>query len=106
MHLSEFKAWFEGFTEEMKSPPNKEQWSKIKKRVSEISNDYTPAQVFIDRYWYPYRPYWSSGTIYCGNMSATSSNISQLGNAGSTLAVYNIGISDWTEAGRAEYRAG
>ena len=34
----EFKAWFEGFSENMKGPPTKDQWAKIQKKVKEISN--------------------------------------------------------------------
>lgn len=37
MHLSEFQAWFKGFTEDMKVPPNWDQWAKIKKCVKEIT---------------------------------------------------------------------
>ena len=58
MHLSEFKAWFEGFTEEMKGTPTAAQWKKICQRVAEITNDYTPAPIIIDRYIKPYRPYY------------------------------------------------
>lgn len=57
MHLSEFKAWFEGFTEEMKGPPTEKQWRRIRKAVEEISADYTPAPIFVDRYVRPWRRY-------------------------------------------------
>lgn len=36
MTLSEFKAWFDGYTEDMKDAPSKKQWERIKARVSEI----------------------------------------------------------------------
>jgi hypothetical protein len=102
MHLSEFKAWFLGYTEEMASQPNKAQWAKIKKRVNEISNDYTPAPVFIQRYWEPYRPYWGNNIVYCGSMSATSTGAPV---TTSNTAIYNLTTNDWTEAGRAEFKA-
>lgn len=54
MNLSEFRAWFEGFTENLDGTPNDKQWKRIKKRVSEITPDPTPWPVFVDRY----RPYW------------------------------------------------
>lgn len=82
MHLSEFQAWFEGFTEEMKGPPNKEQWAKIKKRVKEITADYTPAPIFIRDYIRPWRRYWDTASL-----SAQAQ------------------LTDWSHAGRAEYRS-
>lgn len=96
MHLSEFKAWFEGFTEEMKGPPSKEQWAKIKKHVKEISADYTPAPVFIRDYVYPWRRYWDGPTWYShgsGNISLSASNDAQ------------VQLADWSAAGKAEYAA-
>ena len=61
MNLSEFRAWFEGFTEEMDGPPSTKQWKRIKKRVSEIIDAPTTYPVFIDRYVRPYPWYWQGG---------------------------------------------
>jgi hypothetical protein len=36
MTIAEFKAWFEGYTEEMVGPPSPEQWKRIMARVSEL----------------------------------------------------------------------
>lgn len=49
MQVCEFKAWFEGFTEDMTKLPTVKQWSRIKARIEGI-----------DRvgYWAPYQPYW------------------------------------------------
>ena len=58
MHISEFRAWFEGFTEDMTKPPNAKQWGRIKKRVKEITAESTPWPIFIDRYVRPYRDFW------------------------------------------------
>ena len=104
MHLSEFKAWFTGYTEEMKGTPTKDQWAKIKKRVSEISNDYTPMPVFVDRYWQPLRPFWSYNTVYC---NSTTPTVTSNGGTGETSPVYSYNLSqgDWTELGRAEFKA-
>lgn len=38
MTLSEFKAWFSGFTESMDSTPNEKQWGRIKERVEVTPN--------------------------------------------------------------------
>ncbi len=73
MHVCEFKAWFEGFTEAIKGThgtPTQKQWARIKERVAEIDGAYTPPQVFIERYWWPYRPYYS-GPIYTTTSSPT-----------------------------------
>lgn len=37
MTLSEFKAWFEGFTEGMDATPTEKQWERIKARIGEIN---------------------------------------------------------------------
>lgn len=50
MTLSEFKAWFEAFTESMDGPPSHKQWERIQARVKEISGSPITERVFIDRY--------------------------------------------------------
>ncbi len=58
MTPSEFKAWFEGFTEAFdKQIPTKVQWARIKERVGEIDGKPITERVFIDR-WYPYYHQW------------------------------------------------
>ena len=37
MTLSEFKAWFEGFTEDMEGPPNEKQWKRICERLATVT---------------------------------------------------------------------
>lgn len=37
---SEFKAWFDGFSQGINGVPTKEQWELIKKKVEEISFNY------------------------------------------------------------------
>jgi hypothetical protein len=65
MTLSEFKAWFEGFTEDMDGAPNEKQWKRIKARVKDISGVALTERVFVDRYlprpWHGY-PYVSYAT--------------------------------------------
>ena len=54
MTLQEFKAWFDGFTENMgEAPPTKLQWARIKARVKEIDGAAITYPVVIDRNW-PY----------------------------------------------------
>jgi hypothetical protein len=86
MDLSEFQAWFEGYTEEMKGVPTKEQWSKIKKRVKEITPEPTPMPVFVNRYVRPWREWWEHPYIARLESSIKST---------ATLA-------DWRRAGSAE----
>ncbi|WP_407529416.1 hypothetical protein [Methylobacterium oryzisoli] len=51
MTPSEFKAWFEGFTESMDGPPSLKQWERIQARVKQITGQPTTQTVFVDRYW-------------------------------------------------------
>ena len=57
MTLAEFKAWFEGFTEDMEGSPSPKQWKRIKDRVKQIDGvAITKEVIYRDRYW---RDYWS-----------------------------------------------
>lgn len=51
MTLQEFKAWFEGFTEELRGVPSVKQWNRINNRIKEISITETTQTVFVDKYW-------------------------------------------------------
>jgi hypothetical protein len=65
MSPQEFKAWFEGFSENMDSAPTQKQWKKIQEKIKLIDN--APVQIVKE-----YRPYWyptwfttvAPGTIY------------------------------------------
>lgn len=61
MTLSEFKAWFEGFTEGMDGPPSLKQWERIQARVKEISGQPVTQTVFVDRYFPAVRPLYAVG---------------------------------------------
>ena len=69
MTLSEFKAWFEGFTENMPGgsggAPTTEQFAKIKAKVAEIDGAPVTERIYIDRYWptiyRQWEPYWGAG---------------------------------------------
>lgn len=60
MTLSEFKAWFEGFTEsiEGKSAPTQKQWARIKEKVALIDGAPITQHIYVDRWVQPYRHYW------------------------------------------------
>jgi len=66
MTLNEFKAWFEGFIENLNGLPNREEWERICLKIKNVDGDPTTETVFIDRYWaHPGRPWdyptrWSS----------------------------------------------
>jgi len=52
MTLAEFKAWFEGFTEDMEAAPTPKQWKRIKARVGQIDGvSVTREVIYRDRYW-------------------------------------------------------
>ncbi len=66
MNLSEFKAWFEGFTENMDGPPGEKAWKRILAKIGEITDaPPTTYPVYIDRW---VRPYWDRywGPYYGG----------------------------------------
>ena len=65
MNLSEFKAWFEGFTEGLEGPPDTKQWARIQEKIGKIK-DAPPTErtVFVDHWARPWRrwyevPHWT-----------------------------------------------
>lgn len=62
MTLSEFKAWFEGFTEGIEGAPTAKQFVKIKAKVADIDGAPVTYPIFVDRYWH--RPEWVSPYLY------------------------------------------
>jgi hypothetical protein len=98
MTLQEFKAWFEGFTENMSGAPNKDQWKRIRARVGEIDGVAITEKVFIERYW-PYYPY-TSPWLFTTCSSASSPPTPKFNLTGanptytSNLAMYTLGVAD------------
>ena len=94
MTLSEFKAWFEGYTEDMNKSPTEKQWKKIKKRVAEINGVVITREVFLGRYspWYGY-PAILTGSS--GGISSTET-IADCQTYSSTDAMYALGKSEAT----------
>ena len=78
MTLSEFRAWFDGFTENIGDKlPSKKQWARIQERVGEINDVPTTYPVFIDRYYQPWAPHFSHTTVIPATnttLTATSPN--------------------------------
>lgn len=55
MTPSEFKSWFDGFTEAFENRiPTKAQWARVKERVAEIDGKPVTERVYIDRYYQRY----------------------------------------------------
>ncbi len=110
MNLSEFKAWFEGFTEDMDKPPTAKQWKRVKARVEEITSSSSPSPwpVFVERYVRPnphYDPsYWlpkwttticvSGGSSTSTNGGQVSSNTFQMDAATPMAAFGDLGRND------------
>ena len=98
MTLSEFKAWFEGYTEGLESAPTKAQFERIKEKVKEISGTPITYPVYIDRYVQP--RYWSAsgaGSVGSGaaNMGSLQSwNSLAPGNFDSHAAMYALGKAE------------
>lgn len=88
MTNSEFKAWFDGFTEAIDKTPTIKQWARIKARVKEINGSPVTYPVYVDRYWPTVRPYWGlpyGGYAVSGN-AASAGNMQANNNAQSLLA--------------------
>lgn len=111
MTLSEFKAWFEGFTEsiEGKAAPTQKQWAKIKEKVGQINGAPVTQTVYIDRYVKPYwdywRPYWtalsSSGGATAADRALYASNASYAGKGESVTQTFDS-LTAMRDLGRME----
>jgi len=60
MTLSEFKAWFEGFSEGIDTAPTEAQFAKIKAKVALIDGAPITYPVFIDWYRHYYDGIWTA----------------------------------------------
>lgn len=83
MNLSEFKAWFSGFSENLDDVPTAKQWKRIKEKISHIK-DAPPVteHVFHHDYYTPWRRYWYGGPIYQPLYGAcTGQNVANSGGA-------------------------
>ena len=102
MTLSEFKAWFSGYTEDMGGPPNAKQWKRVKKVVQDIDGTAITEYVYLDRYWTtPWREKWGYG--HTGDPlpnwpTVTVTNTKLTGDGGTASA-----LDAMYTAGKAEY---
>lgn len=97
MTPSEFKAWFEGFTEALDGTPSDEQWKRIKTRVAEIDGRPITEHVYVHRYlpayYYgtPYYPFWNgaSGNAILCNAGVTVDGSTHLLTNGNNAASFD-----------------
>lgn len=100
MTPSEFKSWFDGFTEALTGVPTKAQWARIKERVAEIDGRPVSERVYIDRYWpryLDYRPWWVATS--CGGSGNIASSAPMLSSSGQNSF---DGLTAMNALGRAE----
>lgn len=110
MTPSEFKAWFDGFTEAFEGRiPIKAQWSRVKERVAEIDGKPVTERIYLDRYWptiYPPYQTYPRYVTYGGTSSGVTTltgNASQQYAAGAHGSVSTFNSSQaMTDLGRAE----
>ena len=72
MTLSEFQAWFEGFSEGIDKVPTEKQWAKIKEKMGDIDDKPISYPVYVDRYVRPYRPWYDRYGIQFPTWTSTS----------------------------------
>lgn len=98
MTASEFKAWFDGFTEALTGCPTNAQWTRIKARVAEIDGNPVTERVYVDRYGQYRYPYWGNTCYAFGTSNAIGSN--QIGSGGPALQEMNdLGRAEAAEIG-------
>lgn len=112
MTLSEFKAWFEGFTECMEGAPDEKQWQRIKARVKEIDGVAITKTVFVDRYVeVPYRRGWWENPIVSYGASSGGTALLSTSGASRNDAVASLNAERFDsrsalhDLGKAEYSA-
>lgn len=89
MTINEFKAWFEGYTENIHKVPTQKQWARIVERVSDIEVEPSKCHHYYRELqpWRPWYPTWYSNTG--GTLTTT------LGNATSSgVSVYNVSAAE------------
>jgi hypothetical protein len=114
MTLQEFKAWFDGFTENMgEAPPTKLQWARIQARVKEIDGAAVTYPVFFDRYWpHPSPTTWPNWvTFTTGSSFPVSNTFGTVGYNAPNMNTLNDGhavfnaTAAMTSLGQADYAA-
>ena len=104
MNMSEFKAWFEGFSEVITVAPNPQQWARIKQRLAQVDGVPTTYPVYLREYGYPVgREWWVypslSPTVTCGG-SATSGYVQNVEIPFNAPAAFDaLGHADYQKVG-------
>lgn len=97
MTLAEFKAWFEGFTEDMDGQPNAKQWTRIKARVAQIDGvAITREVVYRDRYWPSYVKH-----TWIDNLPYTATSMGSMAAAPAPT----VSASNLVDLGKSEYQS-
>lgn len=104
MTLAEFKAWFEGFTENIDGPPNAKQWKRIKARVKEIDGE-SVTPVYIDRWIGRYRRYWEPYQVWCSDGQARDRITATFSNDTAAQPVSYDTTAMLADMGRAEWKS-
>lgn len=101
MNQQEFKAWFEGYSENIPNLPTKKQWDRIKARIKEIDGSATHVTHFYDHYWRPYYypapiPYYNPFPFVTTCMAAGTSGVSLAQNLVGASTVGDNTVGDHT----------
>lgn len=101
MTLSEFKAWFEGYTESLDGAPTEKQFKRIKAQVAKIDGVSITPIIYRDIYWPRVQPYfertWSMWATSSGLNALSSGSVSSSGdvpNNGTATAAYAAAMMD------------
>ena len=92
MKTSEFRAWFEGFTENIEGAPSEAQFAKIKAKVIEIDEVAVTERIYVDRYVQPWRPYWDRYWSYTGDSPKTLMSGSLSVEHDDSVVPMNVGV--------------
>jgi len=99
MTLQEFKAWFDGFTENIGERPSAKQWERIQARVKEIDGAAVSYPVFVERYWpryLPGLPYWQQpGWNTCQSFASNVKDDGHTVSFNSSQAMLALGKADY-----------
>jgi hypothetical protein len=110
MNLPEFKAWFEGFTENLDGLPTAPQWKRINEKIKKIEDAPPVTRYVFDDYHHPWRR-WYSGEIYQALSASSGQRLSSISNSQAKARatqqieeVFDSGTA-FRELGRAEARS-
>lgn len=102
MTMQEFKAWFDGFTENIgEKQPSVKQWKRIKERVGEIDGVGVTERIYVDRWYTPYRQYWPSywTNTTAGMMGSINDSLSGFGATAQQAASDTVYLSAFNGVG-------